>query len=370
MTIPTSGTYYGLDIYQATNLTGLGGAVGTALTALEAELSTLGLSNVSSTLSSLAVVYKQVATDTSATFDGTTITTPDASYTGVTVGAQNAGAFSFSSGGNTYVVANAPLGGITVDNTLLSLENSVSSVPLLGALLEGLIANLKTAVDGSTVNLGGAIVLPTNYFDGTPYVPPCFVRGTRIATSRGEVAVEDLAEGDLVLLARGGTAPVKWIGHRRVDIRLHPAPETMRPVRIRAGALGGGLPHRDLRVSPDHALFLDGVLVPAGLLLDDVGIVQDDVAQVEYFHVELPAHDVILAEGAAAESYLDTGNRQTFANAPIVALTPDLSIDVAAFAAIEPCAEMVLGGEKLDAIRAGLRAVERPAARVKRSKSA
>ncbi|MFC0410609.1 Hint domain-containing protein, partial [Roseomonas elaeocarpi] len=132
---------------------------------------------------------------------------------------------------------------------------------------------------------------------------PCYARGTRILTDRGEVPVEELREGDRVrvLLGDGGFRPVRWVGHRRVALRHHPMPERARPVRFRAGSLAEGVPHRDLVVSPDHALFLGGVLVHAETLINGATVVQEEVAEVEYFHVELDAHDVMVAEGAAAE---------------------------------------------------------------------
>ncbi|MFC0410070.1 Hint domain-containing protein, partial [Roseomonas elaeocarpi] len=132
---------------------------------------------------------------------------------------------------------------------------------------------------------------------------PCYARGTRILTDRGEVPVEELREGDRVrvLLGAEGFRPVRWVGHRRVALRHHPMPERARPVRFRAGSLAEGVPHRDLLVSPDHALFLRGVLVHAETLINGATVVQEEVAEVEYFHVELDAHDVMVAEGAAAE---------------------------------------------------------------------
>ena len=181
----------------------------------------------------------------------------------------------------------------------------------------------------------------------------CFARGTRVDTPSGNVAVEDLAPGDLVTLARGGSAAVGWIGHRRMRPSLAEDPASIAPVRVAEGALGDGLPRRTLRLSPDHALFLDGVLVPARLLVNDTTIVSEIVDKVEYFHVELDGHDVILAEGAPAETYIDTGNRSMFANAPITEVHPAMDGSLAADPALL-CAPMVLGGDRLKAIRARL----------------
>jgi hypothetical protein len=152
--------------------------------------------------------------------------------------------------------------------------------------------------------------------DAAAYAPPCFAEGTRILTARGEVAVEDLVEGDEVVTARGGLRPAIWIGSRRIRCDRHPRPAEVNPVRVRAGAFGDGLPIRDLRLSPGHAVEIDGVLVPVSQLINGATIVQEPVESIRYFHVELDAHDVILAEGLACESYLDDGNRQVFGNAP------------------------------------------------------
>jgi phospholipase/lecithinase/hemolysin len=156
--------------------------------------------------------------------------------------------------------------------------------------------------------------------------PPCFAAGTLIATERGEVAVEHLAVGDRVRLAEGGTAPVVWLGQRRVACRRHPNPDDVQPVRIAAHAFGLDRPRHDLRVSPDHAVFVEGVLIPVRYLLNAATVQQEDVASVTYWHVELPAHGVLLAEGLPAESYLDTGNRGAFANgAAALMAQPDFS---------------------------------------------
>lgn len=143
----------------------------------------------------------------------------------------------------------------------------------------------------------------------------CFAQGTHLATSRGEIAVEDLAEGDLVLTLDGGAQPVRWIGQRRVDCRRHSKPESIRPVRIQAHAFGPGQPREDIYLSPDHAIFAEGVFIPVKYLIDGSRIAQVDVASVTYFHIELPHHAAIFAAGLATESYLDSGDRESFANA-------------------------------------------------------
>ena len=193
--------------------------------------------------------------------------------------------------------------------------------------------------------------------------PACFLEGTRIMTRAGEVAVERLRAGDLVLaVGPGGArfAPVRWIGHRRIDLARHPRPDQARPIRIRAGALGPATPVRDLFLSPEHALFLDGALVPAALLVDGDAIAPDPVVRrIRYYHVELDAHAVLLAEGAAAESYREDGNRMDFDNGGIVvALHPAFAPGAIG---AKPCAPLVTHGGRLEAIRARL-AARRPVA--------
>lgn len=207
-------------------------------------------------------------------------------------------------------------------------------------------AFFSPGIDGSgSANVGG--VAPA---------APCFADGTRIRTMRGEVEVGALAIGDVAVLADGTTAPIVWIGHRRVHCRLHPVPAKVMPVRIRAGELADGVPSRDLLVSPDHGLLLDGVLVPAGLLVDGVSIAVEPRERVVYFHVELDRHAVLLAEGAPAESYLDTGNRTQFANCEMVQLRPMTGRGACN---ATPCATLVLDGEALEKVRAALAARRR-----------
>ena len=146
-------------------------------------------------------------------------------------------------------------------------------------------------------------------------VVPCFVEGTRILTVTGEVPVEALRIGAALPTLRGAAgAPVRWLGHRHVDCASHPRPHEVWPVRVRAGAFRPGMPHRDLWLSPDHAVYIDGALIPIRYLVNGASIAQQEVDEVIYWHVELPRHGVILAEGLPCESYLDTGNRDAFAN--------------------------------------------------------
>lgn len=148
---------------------------------------------------------------------------------------------------------------------------------------------------------------------------PCFLKGTNIATANGETAVEKLAEGDLLQTASGQLRAIKWIGVSRNEIAAGKSvPAELRPIRIAKDAIAHGMPHKDLLVSPDHAMFIDGVLIPAKYLVNGVTITIEPAAgwtSVDYYHVELESHDVILAEGAHAETYRAFENRHAFDNA-------------------------------------------------------
>jgi hypothetical protein len=106
---------------------------------------------------------------------------------------------------------------------------------------------------------------------------------------------------------------VLWVGRTRVALSGHPDPDAVLPIRITAGALAPGQPHRDLLVSPDHAILVGDILVPAYRLLNGATIRRDyGRSHIDYHHIELDTHDLLLAEGVRAESYLDTGNRALF----------------------------------------------------------
>ena len=144
---------------------------------------------------------------------------------------------------------------------------------------------------------------------------PCYCAGTLILTDRGEVEVERLAIGDTIITAEGAVRPIRWIGRRSYSGRFARGAHVL-PICIRAGALAVDQPRRDLWVSPQHAMFLDGVLIEAIDLINGVSIVQaKQVERVDYFHVELDAHEVIIAEGALSESFVDDDSRGIFQNA-------------------------------------------------------
>ncbi|MEM9276797.1 MAG: FG-GAP-like repeat-containing protein [Cyanobacteria bacterium P01_F01_bin.143] len=144
----------------------------------------------------------------------------------------------------------------------------------------------------------------------------CFLTGTNILTEQGEVAVEQLQIGDTVITAEGRTETIKWISKQTIKPYQVKNPLRGYPVLIKAGALGKNLPHRDLYVSPDHAMFVDGLLINAGALVNDISIVKTEPTETfTYYHVELENHCLLIAEGTAAESYLpQKENRDEYDN--------------------------------------------------------
>lgn len=134
----------------------------------------------------------------------------------------------------------------------------------------------------------------------------CFVAGTRILTPSGEVAVERIRPGDLVITADRGAQPVRWVGFTR-----RPARGALAPIRIRAGVLGN---RRDLWVSPQHRMLLAGwqaellfsapeVLVAAKALVDGAGVCRVTGGNVSYVHLMFDRHEIVWAEGAPSESF-------------------------------------------------------------------
>ena len=138
----------------------------------------------------------------------------------------------------------------------------------------------------------------------------CFARGAKIRTPGGEVSVEDLREGDLVVTLDNGPQPVRWIGATKVLAR-----GDLTPIRIRANALGEGLPSADLLVSPHHRMVISGwraevlfgepeVLAAArDLVNDDTIRPASDLDEVEYFHILFDRHEIVWGNGAMSESF-------------------------------------------------------------------
>jgi hypothetical protein len=190
----------------------------------------------------------------------------------------------------------------------------------------------------TTGRLSGNIMLDQEPVD----VVVCFAEGTLIRTDRGERAVEAIVAGDRVLTRDHGFQAVRWAGR----VLAKPGPATW-PVRITAGALGEGLPERDLRVSPQHRVLLSGArlelelslteaLVPARHLVNGRTILRERGATpVAYHHLLFDRHEVIYSEGVPTESFhpgrWGLGALAEEARAEVLALFPELARDPMAF---------------------------------------
>ena len=163
-----------------------------------------------------------------------------------------------------------------------TLNSPAGSSPSGGNIFDGFATNLLT----------GALV--------------CFAAGTLIKTQSGEVAIEDLSVGDMVLTMDHGPQPIRWIGSSK-----RPAIGKFAPILIRKGALGNT---RDLRVSPQHRMLLSGwhaevlfgeseVLATAKSLVNDHSILREEGGEVGYFHMLFDTHEIVYAEGAPSESF-------------------------------------------------------------------
>jgi hypothetical protein len=145
----------------------------------------------------------------------------------------------------------------------------------------------------------------------------CFLLGTQIKTTKGEINIEELRIGDNVLTAGGEVKPIKFIGRRNVSREPTQPWQDDGPVKISRLAIDGKAPHSDLYVSPQHAIYIDNMLISVKYLVNGVTIVTDakqEALSLTYFHIELDTHEAILAEGLAVESFL-RDNPDAFDNA-------------------------------------------------------
>lgn len=256
-------------------------------------------------------------------------------------------------GWQAFVTHGGPTDGYGIQWT----ATSASSDLMAGNSLTGFSF---TSTDTSSAVFGNSAIDPTFkttssfVYQGLPLLDPgfnfvvtpaCFRAGTHILTTRGEVAVEDMRIGDVVVTARGASRRVIWIGHRHLAVSRHKTPESVAPVCIARDAFGPARPTHDLYLSPDHAVFADGNLIPVRCLMNRTTIAQVPTDEVTYYHVELDRHDVLLAEGLPVESYLDAGDRGVFANGgDAIILYPDFAARVWEAKA---CAPLIVAGPAL-----------------------
>ncbi|NEU12513.1 peptidase metallopeptidase [Methylobacterium sp. BTF04] len=201
--------------------------------------------------------------------------------------------------------------------------------------------------------------------------PVCFTTGTRIGVIRDsravEVAVEGLRVGDVAVTAAGGRRSIRWIGHRRITPSEHAVPSRQWPIRILPGAFGTdpsghAVPARDLRLSPGHPVLVGadadnegGVLVPVMCLINGTSIARERVETVDYWHIELDGHDILLAEGLPAESFIECGTRAWFGEAAACSVLADPDFTPAELPG--RCRPVAVEGPKVEAERRRLDSV-------------
>ncbi len=174
----------------------------------------------------------------------------------------------------------------------------------------------QVAIGSSTTGLSGGAIKTTTVGGVTvDQLSYCFMPGTLIRTPEGEALIETVQRGDLVLTADGEAKPVVWVGRQTIVSRFADPIRNL-PIRIAAGALADNVPSRDLLVSPEHALLVEGVLVHAGALVNGTSVRRESQVPESfvYYHVELEDHSLILAENVPAETFVDNVDRLHFDN--------------------------------------------------------
>ena len=228
----------------------------------------------------------------------------------ITMGHSSISGLDFSPNDSTFT---APM-----HNAVL-FDSSLATLDVMGT--RGTALSFDTTYQSSLTRTPNTDLFADHSGDWTPMAgfanntlgAPCFLTDTMITTPEGERAVQDLQAGDLVLTADGRAVPVLWMGEQLVKKRIGMVPEGLEPVCIKAGALGN---HCDLYVTADHGMIVDNMIINAGVLVNG-----DTITFVDYtipymvYHVETQAHEILLANGAPSESYLDGPSRSSFDNA-------------------------------------------------------
>jgi hypothetical protein len=283
------------------------------------------------------------------------------------------GNVTMSSGGSIAIAGSAALellqgaaGGeitFTGSDAVLTIENPASESSAVSGMLAGDVIDLVGVAPSMVSDTTGTIITEAGggFALGTAAGQPgvsivsdgaggalitlggemaCFAQGTRLLTPNGYVPVEASKPGDPIITRLGVRRAVRWIGRRKMEVDLK-GRQDMRPVVVLPGALGPLRPAKAVRLSPSHAVFVDGVLVPVMHLVNGATILREKgLGAVTYFHIELDRHDVLMAEGLEVESYLDTGNRGEFQQELGIRGNP-----------VRPCAKLVTNGAKLACIR-------------------
>lgn len=216
-----------------------------------------------------------------------------------------------------YTIENGGIFGLDSSQKVIILKDANNNVvaeyavkPAVGVTLDNATYNVNDLTNNP---------LKVTYKDNNTYIGACFLAGSMIRTTSGEVAVEDVNIGDEIIAFdwRNNTdivRPVVWVGKSHVNVRHGlPDDEAGWPVRILKDAIADGVPYKDMLITSEHCLFFKDRFVPVRMLVNGVSIFYDkSISSYAYYHVETEQHSVITADGMLTESYLDTGNRSSF----------------------------------------------------------
>lgn len=261
---------------------------------------------------------------------------------GSEISALSGSGITFGTGGGTLLIT--PSSGINIltfkNISGFSNPGATIEIPGAGAVINATYNGSSTSIttnNGFTINVKGNYTLannslyqqesggnlyisasPTNSL-GTSAVLVCFLSGSMIRTSKGDVAVEDIQIGDQVVTFdwrnnQDVIRPVIWTGKGHCKVRFDlPDDEAGWPVRVIKNAISDGVPYKDMLITAEHCLFFRDRFVPVRMLVNGVSIFYDkSITSYDYYHVETEQHSVITADGMLTESYLDTGNRSSF----------------------------------------------------------
>lgn len=195
------------------------------------------------------------------------------------------------------------------------LEGNITSANITST---GLLT-VYTGASASSIQLAGSYSVNEFAYLGKSLTLTCYLEGTNILTARGPIPVENLQIGDVIVCwdperRQNIAKAVKWVGSQRNTIKTGKSDdEAGYLVRFASNALGDELPLRDLWVTPEHCMYIDGYFIPSRMLVNGINVTYDK-SKTDYtvYHIETEGHSVVYAEGARSESYLDTGNRNNF----------------------------------------------------------
>jgi len=231
-------------------------------------------------------------------------------------------------GGSTTIVISAhpAASGAVVDYTIQGIQSSDVGVNLSGTVVVGsdgkarltvpIVSDVEVENESMTVNaLGFSVTVPIlDSSQATQLQPVCFLEGTQIQLISSSSPVDSIVRGQEIAAFKCQTV-VKWIGRQRRTPEFAQFDDYL-PVKICAGALEENVPVRDLYLSPDHAVLVDGHLIHAQALVNGRTIIKmtEWEGDIEYYHIETENHEIIFAEGVPCETFIDNVSREQFDN--------------------------------------------------------